>query len=354
MKIGIMTFHWARNCGAVIQCFALQNFLREKGFDALVFDYIPQSRWRRLKNFLFGGSEYRRNCRTFAKFRRKYLKLAGGSLAKNASACRVVITGSDQVWNLNYAQKADGSLDLAYFLDFIPGDSTKKIAYAASAGNGLTSPKWQEVQVLLQKFSAISVREPGLALELAKYGISARVVTDPTFLLVPADYRNLITDQVKSDYFGYLLKENVFGAAFFRTKSATGAACRVMPCGQGAEHNFDWGNSSVMPISPTGFLSGISGAEKVVTDSFHGTVFSLLFNRPFVTLVKSTDNSGGNERLANLLEKCGVSDRLVSAADASNEDIDKLLDMPIDWERVNASIADLRHDSSAWLLENLK
>ena len=57
MKIGIMTFHWARNCGAVIQCFALQNFLREKGFDALVFDYIPQSRWRRLKNFLFGGSD---------------------------------------------------------------------------------------------------------------------------------------------------------------------------------------------------------------------------------------------------------------------------------------------------------
>ena len=354
MKVGIMTFHRARNCGAVIQCFALQNFLRQKGFDAVVFDYIPQGRLRRLKNFLFGGGEYRRNCRTFAAFRKKYLTLSRSALPEVAAACQAVISGSDQVWNLNYAQKADGSLDLAYFLDFITGDSPKRIAYAASAGNGLTSPKWQDVKFLLQKFSAISVREPGLALELAKYGISASVVADPTFLLVPADYRELISPGVKSDYFGYLLKENLFGAKAFQNWSNSGAVCQVMPCEAGAGRNFDWGSSAVIPISPGGFLSGISGAKKVLTDSFHGTVFSLLFNRPFVTLVKSTDNGGGNERLANLLEKCGLSDRLVPASDVSIEDMDKLLDTPVDWERVNDAIADLRLDSGNWLVENLK
>ncbi|MGL4519399.1 MAG: polysaccharide pyruvyl transferase family protein [Phocaeicola sp.] len=244
------------------------------------------------------------------------------------------VVGSDQVWRPQYSYIPN------YFLDFAANrKGIKRLTYAASFGVSdweFSDEQTQLARQLATLFDAISVREDsavGLCKE--KLGVDAMHVLDPTLLLSKEDYIAL----VKSDGVGegvgklmsYVLDESSEKQQIIdrisRTLSLTPR--KVMP----KEHLSLYKRSKVEDITypkPSEWIRGFMDAEYVVTDSFHGTVFAIIFNKPFVAIA---NKNRGLTRFTSLLKIFNLEDRLIF----SPEDLtDELIHKPIDYDRVNA------------------
>jgi polysaccharide pyruvyl transferase WcaK-like protein len=248
-------------------------------------------------------------------------------------AFEAYIVGSDQVWRPRYSPQLP-----SFFLDFLADNAgVRKIAYAASFG--VSDWEFSEAQTsafgrLLRLFDAVSVREDsGVALCRQYFGLEATRLPDPSLLLTAEDYSALaagaerqtspgelytyILDRTddKDRVIGYLAKKHHWQPfTVMPDKNATPAGRRIQ--------------AYVFPPVEE-WLRAFAAARFVVTDSFHGTVFSILFNKPFITLA----NQGrGLSRFSSLLKLFQLEDRLVQAADESALDkLDKLND--IDWPK---------------------
>lgn len=371
MKIGIITFWvWDENYGSQLQCFALQQVLKRMGHLPFLIrktdPLLPPKKFsismllcRYICAILhprrtLDGIRKRRECRSraFPDFREKFISRSEKKyssiwdLRKDCPQADAYLTGSDQVWNC-FSQDEEGK---AWFLDFTP-QGAPKISYAASVGkNRSDEESICFMRPLLSQFTAISVREKEGISICAKAGRSDAVqVCDPTLLLTKSDYQRVLNFSRKSNrkgVFVYALnlesKEDfcwdiVEGFAKERLYKlnvvpAQKKSCMVLP-----RRYFFFPN--VLE-----FLSAIENSACVVTNSFHGVVFSIIMERPFLAILQRGETRTTNNRITGFLSALGLSGRIYEGGDFS-----AAMDAPIDWASVREKLSVLRERSLEFL-----
>lgn len=370
MKIGILTHPLRTNYGGILQNYALQYVLRSLGYSVetinwqenksviyIVISYvyrlfahyvlrkkhIPTDMFLNVTNkqFLYISS----NIQTFIK---EYIKLSKqiSSLKKigevNGFSYDAIIVGSDQVWLQQYAP--------TMYLDFVKDENVLKIAYAASFGQDSWTYDNHKTEVcsrLAKKFNAISVREnSAVYLCEKKLGVSAIQVLDPTLLLNSEIYSSLISKQeiVKSYLMTYILDANVHKENIINCVSKL---LKIPECSI-RENKQTWklfGDNSHLVIKPIEkWLQGFRDCEFVVTDSFHGVAFSIIFNKQFIAI---GNRKRGLDRFQSILKQFNLLDRLVD----ENTDIDNYLKnlKVIDYDKVNKQKEILQEQSMQFL-----
>lgn len=363
-KIGILTFHWADDFGAMLQAYGLKKYLMDHGFDVTMIPYSNnnlEGRYRFLPKHI--GYKYRKlfigdydiwemlrnvkHFRTFVQkrsnmraFRTKYLtkKRSISKLDKlNTDSFDVIIIGSDQVWNPELTL----GLDDAYVGRFPLKENGKVISYAASFGKETLEAKiGEELGACLDRyFAAVSLREKSSIEFLQQYTAKNLIhVPDPT-LLNPAEVWKEIIRENKHKKFaddkkGYI----VYHGTEFNPNMIRYAELLEEKSGKIVR------DVRKAPYGPAQFLDAMSEADYVVTNSFHGTVFSILLERQFVVFAHSEKNA----RLKDLLESLGLSDRLAETHELET------IDRSIDWFEVKRNIIALRQNGEKFLSENLE
>lgn len=319
MKINIITQPLFCNYGGILQNYALQETLRRMGHDVLTINVPPReivskASW---KDYVKSGINLIRriqgrydypflNPHTFAKkerelsgpqreFIKKYINKVDcqNPFTKETAQkykADLWIVGSDQVWRPWCSPNISN-----YFFDFLD-ESTPRIAYAASFGTDhweISQEQTEKIKELAKRFKAISVREKsGVDLCRERLNVEATHLLDPTMLLTASDYLALTKekDYPKKPYIAaYILDSTPIKKRAIR-EDAKHYNLNVRPTGRMKRNGFD---------SIESWLATIAHAERVVTDSFHGTVFSLIFERPVRVLANSLR---GNSRLQSLID----------------------------------------------------
>ena len=356
MKIGIVTFHDVVNYGGVLQAYALQRTIIERyGVQCEIIDYQnrhfyeqykpisisllkhPKSLVRKLG---LAPSKYERR-KKFRDFVEKNMILRGchvekGALGQISKEFDVLIVGSDQVWNLSCTGN-----DYSYFLDF-SDDSQKRVSYAASFGMEKIPGEWKEkISELISNFDAISVRENSgkqLVKDMLKQEVA--VVPDPTILQWASTWRKL-QKPIENIPDKYVLVVHMGGDAQglwnFAKKFSEDQAIVYINL---AEKKIQ-GMQNIREASPSEWLYLIDQATTIVTNSFHGCVFSLLFHKNFY--YELTPGKDSNTRLENLMRQMKIEGRNITG-------IDNLDDVTsINYERVEEQIEVLRNDGYNFL-----
>lgn len=384
MKIGIVTY-WSSsdNYGQQLQCFALQKYLIGLGHDAYLIKYMPTSHiplWRRIarsvKYRLLVSSEQKEkdrntklisernrllNCRRgFKEFRDKYIKSTEivyrniKELRNNPPDADIYICGSDQVWN-NSLKDPDTA---GWFLD-LGKPTAKRVSYAASIGRDIDSCEINRFTRYLKNFNAISVREQKANDLCHHLGFEKSIVAiDPTLLLKSSDY-NVLNNGIKKEgsskpyAFIYLLNirnsDEVYWDEFHKMIQENDLSVRVVASsGYLPAQDFLPGYQNEQATIPE-WLSLIKHSEFVITTSFHGVVFCLLYHKPFYAVLLSNEYSKGNDRIVSLLKSVGLNNRIVS----SDSDINSVKAANISWEDVDAKLSELRKKSIDFLNREL-
>ena len=349
MNIGIYTQPLSHNYGGILQNYALQQVLKRMGHTPVTIHHGQKNHWSNIKciihNLLrpltkqpYWGvvsiKKLNKLKEPFKPFIKKHIQVTKSVLKCTTKFIRqqhfdAIIVGSDQVWRPRYNDI------YASYLAFANGMNISKIAYASSFGvdNWEYTPEQTKVCAeLIKQFKAVSVRESsGIDLCKKYLNVDAVNVLDPTLLLDKSDYSLLCKDIPKAEK-GYLL---VYILDEDKSKEAY--------VNEFAREN----NLSVrhihaenkVSLSIEEWLALFRDATIVVTDSFHGTVFSILFQKEFISLI----NKGrGASRFESLLKKIHLSDRLV----ADNRTIPS---MHIDWRNVNELLEQYRKESMLFL-----
>lgn len=366
MKIFTITCHHAYNYGASLQAHALMSALEGLGHDVEIIDYIP---WyvKKYNSLWMIGERFKRNLfyvcafysyvvpirllqykkrRLFDIFDKKYLKLTKRynsyeDLKKDPPAGDVIFCGSDQIWNTTI----NNGLDPSYYAAFAP-NKTVRASYAASFSiSQLPESHKAFVNDMLSKMNRISVREKtGLSI-LEDLGISkGQVVADPVFL-PDADHWHSLTCPIK--YNNYLLvydQENSTEIRSVAKKIASKNNLKIISF-RDLYPRF-YANNSIWNAGPIEFLSLIKNASFVVTNSFHCTAFSLIFEKEFVVIPRTHQKV--NSRMKDLTSSFGVADRYVNSI-CNLESI-----KPINFEAVRKKIQQLRSDSFGFIEDTLK
>ena len=313
MKIGILTYHMADNYGAVLQAYALQQALFQLGMSSEILstDFPdPEEKPQQLSGAAAilmrrVQQEEKKRKELFQQFRDQYLRCSApylrSELEKADPLYTLFMTGSDQVWNLRVL-----GADRCYFLPFT--EAKKRTSYAASFGGEEipeTSRNWCEKE--LKEFARLSVREKSGQEYLKKLtGKESSVCLDPTLLLERKDWEKLVnTQEMPPYYLLYMLKYDEELERRAKQKAdETGAGLKVISGSFLPRFGFDaWSRVGI-----TDWLTLMKNAEGVFTNSFHGTVFSLIFGRPLSVAKLGGNLSGRNGRIEELLDLCGLSD----------------------------------------------
>lgn len=354
MKIGILTQHFLLNYGGIIQNYALQQVLMKLGHEPLTFEHdtcYSRTRWflRTVKHILRTRSfrnlpvypiyKGRIGNKNFIKFVLKNIKSVPVKdftpLLTAQYGIDAYVVGSDQVWRpaFNLGPRLSNM-----FLNFAD-DKVKKLSYAASFGCKeweYTKEQERACSMLARRFDAISVREAS-AVGLCKnhFGVDASLVLDPTLLLNKEDYEKVCNNipKKKKHIFVYSLvvSEGVLAVAE-KVANTMGISVVVKQAGDKVKQEDtieDW-------------FAEFRDAEYVVTDSFHGMVFSIIFNKPFSIVMNP---SGGNDRYISLLSQLGLMDRIIKDNQISSLE-------SINWDGVNQKLAVLRQESMNFLKVN--
>lgn len=342
-KIATMTFHWPANYGAVLQAFALQKFLQVHGADTQIIDYIPR-RVELLKTLCaFKRRDFRffKKRRMLRRFCTQELCLSSKTYRDNRSLHRLaneydtIICGSDQIWNEFFTGGAEGKPTFSYYLNFA-GERTKRVSYAASFGTRSLKPEIKEcITPHLKKFDRLSVRENSGREILKELGFDAVVTVDPTLLHSHEVYEKLL------EGYQFPQAKKVFTYILHESQHTAQKVCHLVQRRFGQKEE----DGSELYIDLRQWLHDLSKAEFVVTNSFHGAVFAVLFHKPF--LVLPVENSGMNDRIETLMQALGLSERIVSDEKTAQE----RLTQGIDWEDVDARLKVLRKTSETYLNE---
>lgn len=370
-KIGILTFHYAHNYGAVLQAFALKTKLQRMGYEVQILNYqnhyiarryrrgihidiwkrdILPNRWRRIFNIIkeqcYGKVEWHEQWDAFEKFIQEYLVGKGEEPVlfirdMEKTGCDVYILGSDQIW----AKELTHGLDLVYFGQFAP--HKKKISYAASVPNG-NIPEAEKglFKDYLIALESISVREERLAENLRELlEKEVTTVVDPTLLLEETDYDTIVYERpiVEEPYvFVYYVVENEMLSRLAR-QTAKKMKCKLVELHYHRTAELDKRmkeNRTVICIytaGPKEFLTYIRDAQMVLTNSFHGTVFSILFRKKFYSVYET------NGRIENLLGFLGLEQRHTT-------EIEKICpEEEIDYANLAEKLEKYRHASVSFL-----
>lgn len=334
MKISVITIHRIYNYGSVLQTYATQKLLEEKGHQVEIIDYIsPQRTILRiflnnpalgelhgLKNVLYRafkiGSIVLKEL-TFGLFRKKHLHLTKryvtpSDLDQNPPVADLYVTGSDQTWNSYYNE----GVDRGYFLDFVPCEA-RRISFVSSFGmDALPEKEQAETIRYLERYEALSVREDAAQKLLTDLGFNNAVqLIDPTLQLSKDQWLALASARkYKKPYVLLLLlysEDN--GATELAREIADQHGWKVL--------KLSWEMKRPAKVDklmthrpPEDFLSLMQHAEFVVTNSFHGLAFSINLEKQFLVVPRNEFNS----RIESLLRLTGLENRLVSASQGSS------------------------------------
>ena len=338
MNIGILTFHWATNYGAVLQCYALQNYLISIGHSVKVINYKPHQYDESLYKFLryrkfFHLSEYinaRKKEQALRKFRSDHLiqterVYTCDTISKIASQFDVIISGSDQVTNPSFLMSGEGRdmVSPTYFLGF--PYKGKRIGYALSFGCVVYPEEARKVASnYIDVFDQISVREAS-GVDIVKYmgRRDAKVVPDPTLLMDSLFYHSLANE--------CHIDQNIPYVYSFFIRNIADRKLTIDNILKGKD--ILWNNED-RDYTMQGWLNKIKQAEFVVTDSFHCVVMCLKLHKSFVVVTDQKGNKGMNDRLYTLLNKLNLSQQIFFK--------DDLLDSPFtfhfDWTFIDSKL----------------
>lgn len=385
MEILILTQPLHTNYGGLLQAYALQQILKGMGHD-VVTDRLGVVRklplWNRALRFLYHAVQFciLKNYRYYP-YRYLFVSFDKESKAKRSISINTdrfvnthidtidlltrsnesvidavrqfdaIVVGSDQVW------RATMSDIPTYFLSFTKAINVKRIAYAASFGtddlNEYSKMDMKIASESIKLFDAVSVREKsGVHLCRDYFKMDAVHVLDPTMLLSKDDYLKLIEEEDKP------CSENILLTYVLdRTQEKNdiiqrvGEALHLTSCENGAVRYFsnvvESNVSECIYPSVSRWVAGFRDAQFVVTDSFHGTVFSIIFNKPFVAILNS---KRGSSRFISLLSVLGLENRLIST---TNDLLEEHL-KPIDYTEVNKILNDWRYLSISFMERHLK
>lgn len=350
--VATITYHRSDNFGSVLQCYALGEKLRQMGYDQYVIDYRrkevaekyqvlqkPTSHYLLLTDayqLLHYGALKKRQQR-FEYFRQDYLRLSRffteqSDLIENPPKADAYIVGSDQVWNTDISD-----FDESYLLSFVR--EGRKIAYAASGVAALPKEKQAYLKSAITAFDAISLRENKAAIALAQ----EKVVIDPVLLLTRQDWEKVCGDSGrKKEYMLCYFAGGVSTAfeTFTKNKAKELGLERVvlMP---------EWRNIFrpgyyAYDAGPQEFVTLIRDATLVCTNSFHGTAFSTLLNKPFLV---GQHVPFSDDRIATILGYLGLQNREI---DPETPVLPENL-LNVDFAGANERLKALRMDSENWL-----
>jgi hypothetical protein len=266
-------------------------------------------------------------------------------LSKINSLVDGVIVGSDQVWRPNYTPNI-----YAYYLDFLRSDKLK-ISYAASLGTDkwlYTEHEKSICKKLLHEFDYISVREDsGVDLISDHFGLKADQLADPTLLLTKSDYLGLLSgsfERKEKTVFTYVLDDDEFTESIIKKVSEELGLIpfKVMPLKFDINYTKDKSKYVFPPVEK--WISAFASCDYVVADSFHGCVFSIIFNKPFVAI---GNMERGLTRFTSLLKTFNLQDRLILKGQQYDESI---FQREIDWHTVNTIHKDLKVKASKYLM----
>ena len=368
MRICILTQPLKVNYGGILQAYALQATLRKLGHQAWTEDRLEDSAtlnrslYLRMKNFFYfliksgkfvftNSAGYRPTTHQFIKSHIRLTAISQSHTKEMFSqyGFEAYIVGSDQVWRPLYSPFL-----FNYFLDFTKDDNVKRIAYAASFGSDeweFTPEETAYCASLLKKFNAVSVREK-TAVQLCKthLGVDAIQTLDPTLLLTKEDYLSLIPKKSIRNCpkycMAYFLDVNTDKYNIIRDISehlqCKGKTITISPTPPPKAWDFI---KNHYYLSVENWLNQFNQASFVITDSFHGCVFALLFNKPFVAI---DSKRRGSARFQSILGLFDLQDRLINSYDDFLRKKTELL-TPIDYNHVNAVLAIKRAESISFL-----
>ena len=352
MKIALLTIWHVGNYGAELQAYATMKVLMEMGHDVTIIDIRENEHPNpTLKNRLAGLiSKMTPAYRNFNKFwstnfpskTRHYRSVE--DLLDNPPEADAYVVGSDQVWNKDITAEKR----YIYFLNFGP-ELVRRISYASSFG----IDKWNDsiestnkTKELLTRFSSISCREQsGIELLKTVFNLQASRVLDPTLLL--NDYSNLIGNISDKDILTYYPLTNYPELDNFCRNLAGEMGLELVNANRTTylTNSIPWSRPSVV-----NWMRAIAQAKFVVTPSFHGLVFALLFRRQFM-IINRGGNQGRKTRMTDLLDALGLSDRFCESFEEAREK--KLWEYEIDYADVYQKLNIMRRDSVNYLAKAL-
>lgn len=361
----ILTHPLTGNYGGLLQAYASYSVIKKAGFRPHIYQYKPNDLPLGLKdyarylrdhlNFILWkkGSAYTRWSRLmiakkFLRGLRMFPETDLHKLDKHAS----FVVGSDQVWRAEFCRMMKSPA--YYFLQFAtPEQRRNSVAYSASFGidewEG-TPEETDECKRLLKEFKAVSVREhSGVKICKEVFGVDAVQMPDPTLLLQPSDYENIIqktrTWALPAPCIAAYILDKTNSISSLLEKSATKLEVPLqylLPYASAPR------KEERKSLSVAQWLRCIRDCDYFITDSFHGCVFAIIFNKPFVCL----GNKGrGSARFDTLLGTFGLENRLVT--NATPEIVKTILQTPIEWNRVNTIHDTERERGINFLKENL-
>lgn len=348
----ITTLYSNHNYGAMLQAHALQKYLQQLNVDARILDFQKREswpsflmfpkKWRRAIQFyrsMLFMKEKRIRFEAFDLFLKNFIKIKENPHAPQAvssDTCDLLICGSDQIWNPNLP------FGLEFFLYF--GDKDiPRISYAASFGNSdIPDEKHDELVKLLGPFSSISCRESKGCMFLENLlGRDVKHVVDPTLLLSKQYWSSISVklDEVPSNYL--LVYALDVHPAVKRHVHLIAKALNLRIVNLDVRDDPAWSDIflTVRTAGPLEFLSLFSNADFIVTNSFHGNIFSLIFNKQFYSIPHRYSNG----RMADLLKRLDIMEV---------QKIEHILKDPlscIDYSIVNVELDRMRSDSYKFL-----
>lgn len=379
MKIGILTQPLRNNYGGLLQCWALQQTLERLGHEPWIiqreyryakdttFCYVVNLLKSAVKHFLRHTPVCVLNSKQRAIISRNTSSFVQGNIVPRTTQIysnsglkeavakagfEAYVVGSDQVWRKSYSPKIEN-----YFLDFVYSRTNiRRISYAASFGLDswqYNSRETRKIQRLVRKFDAVSVREKSAVSMCRQFlDVEACHVLDPTLLIDGSMYDKLIADvkepMMSADVCTYFLdaNERKEKLAEYVANKLQVQQYSIMPKRRITSANVRENINECIYPSVELWLYSLKNARFVITDSFHGTVFSIIFNRPFWVVA---NENRGTTRIDGLLEDFGLQDRMVSL-----EELPHRVDMEIDWEKVNAIRKKRKEQSLSFLRDSLK
>ena len=383
MKVALAINYDYHDYGGMLQAFATQRFLEKQGIDsdAINFDNvkgdISRRKWKYFLSNMMDISIVKEKSRliekkirqktnarlkaqmaerdnAFDKFCTSHFKVSRpfASWEDMAKASHkeydAVIVGSDQLW-LPSNVMAD-----YYTLNWVP-EKVKKIAYATSFGIGSIPQKYKEAySKYLTRIDYLSARETsGQEIISELTDRSVPLVNDPALLLDANGWDEVIKDKpiINDKYiFCYFMGDNPEQREFVK-RLATEKGLKIVALlhlDQFIETDEHYADYTPWDISPADFVNLVKYAEYVCTDSFHGTVFSIIYSRNFFTFKRFNKKASlsTNTRITSLLTRVGLMDRLVEILDKRPDNIN-------DWRKIQECVSEFRNASGSWLIESI-
>jgi len=354
MNISIITCHDVYNYGASLQAYALQTYLQKRQNEVSIINYKPQALYNTydfwyvpksdshyeltkktpVAKFLYclwlAPKRFKtwRRITPFNEFTRRYLNLTRlyssyEELLVNPPVSDLYVAGSDQIWNT----KIGNGLDKAFYLDF-GKDNIKRYSYAASfAMPAIPNEHKEFVKKELLMLDGITVREKTGKEILQDLGFNSEVVVDPVFLLCKEEWMTMKSSiNVKKPYVlvynlspgSRILNEITYRIAKEKSLAIVNVDA-ILPS--------KFGDIRIKNAGPAEFVSLFKNADYIVTDSFHGMSFSIIFNKPFYVHYEHDNNS----RIQDLLSTIGLPSYLNSGKPKDS----------FDWKVINEKMNEL-------------